>query len=133
MIAAMHPGMTVHARLPEHGACDTCSRIEIIEFITMRIPGMRLMMALLAELRCAPHKGSRMNRSMRIMTDGAILEDRLMLPQEGAAFLGMTGIAIVIGCNLAQFRLARRFMCLVTIIALHLPVTEWMTELLQGL
>jgi hypothetical protein len=129
----MHLGMTIHARLSEHGTCDTCSRTEIIEFITMRIPGMRLMMTLLAELRCAPHKRSRVNRPMRIMTDGAILEDRLMLPQEGTALLGMTGIAIVIGCNLAQFRLARRFMCLVTVIALHLPVTEWMTELLQGL
>ncbi len=98
----------------------------------MRIPGMGLMMALLAKLRCTPHQRPGMNRPMRIMTGGAILEDRLVLPEEGSAFLGMTGIAIVIGCYLAQFRLARGFMCLVTVTALHLAVTKRMTELLQG-
>ena len=133
MIAAMHPGMTVHARLPEHGASDACSRTEIIEFVTVRVPGMWLMMALLAELRRTPHQRPRVNRPVRIMTGAAILEDRLVLPQEGSALLGMAGIAIVIDCYLAQLRLARRFMRLVTVTALHLPVTEGMTELLQGL
>jgi hypothetical protein len=42
----------------------------------------------------------------------------------------MTGVAIIVDRYLAQFRLARRLMCLVTVVALHLPVTKWMTELL---
>jgi hypothetical protein len=88
------------------------------------------MMALLAELRCSPDQRSGMDRSMCIMTDRALLEDRLMLPEERPAFLGMAGIAIIIDRYLTQFRLTRRLMCLVTVIALHLPVTQWVTELL---
>jgi hypothetical protein len=91
---------------------------------------MRLSMALLAELRCSPHQRTRMDRSVCIMTDRALLEDRLMFPQERPAFLGMAGIAIIVDRYLAQLSLARRLVCLVTVIALHLPVTQWMTELL---
>lgn len=130
MVATMDPRMAVHAGFPEHGATDACAGIEIIKFIAMRVPGMRLSMALLAELRCSPDQRTRMDRTVCIMTDRALLEDRLMFPQERPAFLGMTGIAIVVDRYLAQFRLARRLMCLVTVVALHLPVTKWMTELL---
>jgi hypothetical protein len=130
MVTAMYPRMTVHAGFPEHGTTDACAGIEIIKLIAMRVPGVWLSMALLAELRCSPHQRTRMDRTVCIMTDRALLEDRLMFPQERPAFLGMTGVAIIVDRYLAQFRLARRLMCLVTVVALHLPVTKWMTELL---
>ena len=133
MVTAMDPRMTVHARFPEHGATNTRAGVEIIKFIAMRIPGMRLMMALLAELRRSPYQRSRMNRSVCIVADRALLENRLMLPEERPALFGMTGIAIIIDCDLGQFCFAPRLVWLVTVIALHLAVTEWMAELLQRL
>ena len=130
MVAAMDPRMAVHARFPEHRATDACAGIEIIKFIAMRVSGVRLSMALLAELRCSPDKRSRMDRSVCVMTDRALLEDRLMFPQKRPALFGMAGIAIIIDCDLGKFCFTRRLVCLVTVVALHLPVTEWMTELL---
>jgi hypothetical protein len=92
---------------------------------------MRLLVALLAKLRCAPYQCSRVNRSMSIMADSALLEDRLVLPQERAAFLGMAGITIIVDRNLPKFRLTSRLMCLMTVIALHLAMAQGMPVLPQ--
>ena len=93
---------------------------------------MRLMMALLAKLRCASYQRPRVNRSVSIMADGALLEDRLVLPQERAAFLCMAGITIIVDRNLPKFRLTSRLVCLMTVITLHLAMAQWMPVLPQG-
>ena len=64
---------------------------------------MWLMMALLAELRCTPYQCPRLNRTMGVMTDRALFEDRLVFPQERSTFFGMAGITIFIHRELAQF------------------------------
>jgi hypothetical protein len=124
--------MAVQARLSEHGALYTWYGAEIIEFITMRIPGMGLMMALLAELWCTPYQRPRLYRTMWIVADRALLEDRFMFPQERSPFFRMAGITILIYRKLPQFCVTGRLMWLMAVTALHLPVTQRMTMLTQG-
>lgn len=52
----------------------------------------RCLMAALAEKGDTPLQEVGHIRAVRIVTDGAVLGDRLMVPEEGAAFFGMTGI-----------------------------------------
>lgn len=129
----MHLRMAVQARLSEHGALDTWYGTEIIEFVTMRIPGVGLLVALLAELRRASYQCPRLNRTMWIVTDGALLEDRFVFPQEGAPFFRMTGVTILIHRELPQFFVTGRLMRLMAVTTIHLPMTQWMAMLTQDL
>ena len=80
------------------------------------VPGV---VALLAEPGAASRKQRLVVRSVGFVTGAAILTNRLMLPQEGATFLGMAFVAGFIDGVVNQAGFTRRTVRLVTIATGH--------------
>src|SRR6185503_11629017 len=64
------------------------------------------------------------NRAVRFMTSGAILQDRRVFPKKRAAPLSMTGVAVFIDSALNELRWIRRAMRIMTVGAGHLSFSE---------
>ena len=73
-----------------------------------------------AQLRAGLDQQSRMIRAVHVVTQRAVLADRLVLPQKRAAFFGVAGVAVLIDRELMKRRGAGRTMRVMTIAANHL-------------
>ena len=85
--------------------------------------GFRLV-ALLAELRTLPGQQVLVTGAVRPVTQGAILGNGKMLPQERAALLCMTAITGFVNTAFLQCSRPHRSMRIVTITAHHLAIAD---------
>ena len=106
MIAAMNLAVAVGAIGGDNEAID--SRIGCIAVIQeaadMRSPilGRYTRVALLAQMRTGFFQQRRMIRARHVVAECAVFGGRLVLPQEGPAFLGVAAITVLVDSELLQ-------------------------------
>lgn len=92
-----------------------------------------LAMALLTQLRTLAIEQRGMVRTMHVVAQGTILRDREVFPQKGPALLCMTGVAVLIHCQLLQGRRSGAAMRVVAVAADHLALPDGMRGGPEGL
>jgi len=90
-------------------------------------------MTLLTQLRPLAVEQRGMVRTMHLVTQGAVLRDRVVLPQKGPALLGMTGVAVLVYGQLVQIRRSGTAMRVMTVTADHLAFPDGMRGGPEGL
>ena len=84
-------------------------------------------MALLAQLRSLFIQQCCMVRAMHPVTQCAVFADRIMFPQEGAAFFLVTAETIVVECHLVEVCIAGAPVWIMAIGAGGVPISEFST------
>ena len=90
-------------------------------------------MTLLAQLRALAVEQCGMVRTMHVVAQGTILRDREVFPQKGPALLCMTGVAVLVHCQLLQGGRSGTAMRIVAVAANHLALTDGMPGSPEGL
>ena len=84
-----------------------------------RTPGRCRMLCLGVALSAQPRIGNFeqaiVNRAVRLMASGAILQDRRVFPKIGTAPLGVTGVTVFIDSRLNELRWIRRSVRIMTV------------------
>ena len=76
---------------------------------------LRLRVALSAQPRVGNFEQAIVNRAVRLMASGAILQDRRVFPQKRSSPLRVTGVTVLIDTWLNELRLIRRSVRIVTV------------------
>jgi hypothetical protein len=83
-----------------------------------------LRVTLSAQSRIGNFEQAIVNRAVRLMTSGAILQDRRVFPKEGSAPLGVTSVTVFIDSSLMELRWIRRSVRIMTVGTGHLPFSQ---------
>lgn len=116
--------MTVQAALTEQVLRRRAGRETSGILGDARMPALR--MTALAEQRRPAHQHSWLIRTMGVVTGGAVLGDRCVLPQEWTALFGVTLITGVVDRLTDEHHFRGRAVWAVTPGASHLSLARWM-------